>query len=102
MSNQYDRVSYPDKVKFASDMEEEDGVGHRTGNGIYNDYTVQLAPKQYSEDFKIACFTFQKTRRTAFILCGVLVVLVMVVLIIIIAASSHTSKQNPPVKSYGE
>ena len=102
MAKQYDRVSYPDKVQFASDMEEDEGVGHQTGNGIYNDYTVQLAPKQYKEDFKIACFTFQKTRRTAFILCGAVVVLVMVILIIIVAASSHTKPSPQALKKYGE
>lgn len=94
MTTQYDRVSYPDKVQFASEPDDHDEVGHETGNGIYNDYTVQIQPKQYREPFKIACFRIERTRRTAFVLFGILAVLIMVILIIVIAAHAHTSANN--------
>lgn len=104
MTNQYDRVSYPDKVQFASELEDDhDGVGHQTGNGIYNDYTVRIPPKLYTESFKVACFRIEKTRRTAFILCGVLV-LVILVIIIAVAANGHIRSQSgnkPPQSKQG-
>lgn len=94
MTTQYDRVSYPDKVQFASEPDDHDEVGHETGNGIYNDYTVQLQPKEYREPLKIACFRLERTRRTAFILCGILVVLILLILVIVIAAHANTSANN--------
>ena len=104
MTSQYDRVSYPDKVQFASELEDEhDGVGHQTGNGIYNDYTVQITPKPYTESFKIACFRIEKTKRSAFIICGILAI---VVLVIIVAATVHghiqAQKGKTQLKTKGE
>lgn len=93
MTNQYDRVSYPDRVQFA-ELEDDQEVGHQAGNGIYNDYTVQITPKEYRDSFKIACLRLEKTKRTAFIIFGIAIVLILVLLIIVVVAVVHAKKNQ--------
>ena len=108
MSSKYTKA-YSDKTHFSvpSDAHEySDEPHHQNGNGIYNDYTVDLHPKEYSSTFKIACFRFTNTRRTKCILFGGLATL-CVFLIVVIAIASGTRKGSspetpPPQKSLGE
>ncbi|XP_060597649.1 sodium/potassium-transporting ATPase subunit beta-like [Ruditapes philippinarum] len=105
----YDRVDYSDKAHFSSPSDEhhysDDPVrnGTRNGNGIYNDYTVELKPKPYRNSIKVLCCECKNTKRVKFIMAGAVVVFLLALILIIISAIAHHKQQqaNKGSPAYG-
>lgn len=100
----YDRVEYSDKTHFSTHSDEhhfsDDPV--RNGNGVYNDYTVELKPKTYNPTFRFLCCECKNTKRVKFIMAGASVVFCMaLVLIIISAVAHHKASKQTSNKKYG-
>ena len=106
MSSKYDRVSDKQHFSVPYDAHEysDDVTNHNqtNGNGIYNDYTVELKPKQYDDTFRVMCFKFKNTKKCKFILISsVLVVCLLLVLVIVAASKSHgETNDGPKVDAY--
>lgn len=102
----YDRVAYSDKRPFSSEEYADDPSHpekrHVNGNGIYNDYTVEVEPRTV-KPLKFLCFTCKNTKRAKFVMiCSGLVLLVCIVLVVVSAvAHAKHSKNSPPAKQYG-
>ncbi|WAR07700.1 ATPB1-like protein [Mya arenaria] len=97
----YDQVGYSDKQPISSSNEFTDdpygnrdpnGNGH--GNGIYNDYTTEIKPKQYNQGFSFLCCSCQNTKKVKFILAASVVVVILSVVLIIISAVAHKNKDK--------
>ena len=97
----YDRVEYSDKAHFSTPSDdhhysdEPRRNGARTGNGIYNDYTVELKPKPYGNPNKVLCCECKITKGVKFIImAGAVVVFLMALVLIIISAIAHHKQQQ--------
>ncbi|KAL4233326.1 Atp1b1p [Mactra antiquata] len=107
----YGQVSYSDKAHFSTMSDDhhysddvKNGDRYTNGNGIYNDVTVELKPKEYGGHYKLLCFSCKNTKKVKFIMVGALVVFIMALILIIVSAVAHhqsTSKSGHNEKSYG-
>lgn len=108
------KYTHPDKINFRTPEDAEyhdhdhhvlNGKHSSNGNGIYNDYTIDLQPQTYKEPLRVCCFKFQNNKRTKFILVGATLVVVLSLILIIVAAAGHhgSSNQQQPaqIKEYG-
>lgn len=104
----YDRIGYSDKEHFsapsdAQEYKDDNSNCHPNGNGIYNDYTVELKPKVYGAPFRFLCCECRNTKRLKFVILGALITLVLSVILIIVslAVNKSASGSAPKPKEYG-
>ncbi|KAL3882403.1 hypothetical protein ACJMK2_028746 [Sinanodonta woodiana] len=105
MSTKYDRVSFPDSVKFASHSDNEyEPEMDAYSTGVYHDHAI-YPRRQDRTVFKLACLRIRNRQTLFFLIAGLVVALLTLVIIIGITAM-HTTKNKTSVtttnnKDYG-
>ena len=103
----YDRVAYSDKRPFSGEEYADDPFykdDKRTkGNGVYNDYTVEVQPA--SKPAKFMCFTCKNTKRAKYTMIAALIVLFLCIVLVVVSALAHVNHSTPdpkPKRQFGE
>lgn len=106
----YDRVAYSDKRPFSASSEEYSddpyyrSGKHANGNGVYNDYTVEVPPKTM-KPLKFLCCSCKNTKRSKYIMITALLVLFISIILVVVSAIAHvrgnSENSDKPERLYG-
>ncbi|KAK3583939.1 hypothetical protein CHS0354_033724 [Potamilus streckersoni] len=94
MSTKYDRISFPDSVKFASHSDNEfEPEMDAFSTGVYHDHTIYPRRRDRTV-FKLACLRIRNRQTLFFLIAGFVVALLTLVIIIGITAMHTDSTKN--------